>query len=146
MVTFDGPNLLITLPSIGTFDVQNDLYSNWKEWVALSDNAKFPAAFDTTGGDVIGAGLTVAPYFFLRTDSGWRIKLPEEDGTVTITGNLYPRNDGEALESPPSGDFTVVFRLLLSSQAIAVGTGGGGVSDCPTATEIADAVWNKELP
>ena len=48
--TFDGANLHITIPSTGTFDAERDLYSAWKRWITLSDNAKYPAAFDTVGG------------------------------------------------------------------------------------------------
>tara|TARA_R110000787_G_scaffold579_10_gene2115 strand:- start:5632 stop:6126 length:495 start_codon:yes stop_codon:yes gene_type:complete len=114
---FDGVNLYATLPSIGTFDVEKNLYSAWKEWIALSDNAKYPPAFDTTGGDTIGAGSTIAPYYFLRTDLGWKIKSPEEDGDVTIVGNMYPRVAGQTLFTAPSGNYTVLITQTLSSQA-----------------------------
>ena len=66
--TFDGANLYITLPSIGSFDTQTEIYSAWKEWIALSDNAKYPPAFDTTGGDSVGSNQEIAPYFFCRND------------------------------------------------------------------------------
>ena len=36
---FDGVNKFITLPSIGEFDAQVNLYSAWKEWVVLGDNS-----------------------------------------------------------------------------------------------------------
>ena len=63
---FDGPNLIIKLPSVASYDAGKDIYSRWKDWVRQSDNAKYPQAFDTTGGDDIGGGQSIAPYFFCR--------------------------------------------------------------------------------
>jgi len=76
VATFDGDTLLIQLPTTGTYYVESELYSAWKEWVLLNDNAKYPIAFETTGGDDIGGGQQIAPYFFCRNDLGWRIKAP----------------------------------------------------------------------
>jgi len=127
MATFDGPNLTIILASVGELDVQDDLYEQWKDWVVLSDNAKYPPAFDTLGGDVIGAGAQVAPYFFLRNDSGWRIKAPEQSGVVTVQGNLFGRDPDLPLFIPPDGAYTVVFNLVVTSRGtvtlVPVGSG-----------------------
>ena len=149
-VTFDAPNRLIILPAAGNYDVQVDLYSDWKEWVGQSDNAKYPPAFDTVGGDSIGAGQEVAPYFFLRTDLGWRIRAPETDGDVVIQGNLFPRNPGDSLFLPPVGEFTVLITQQLSSQAVVVETGVSGLtsaeSDILQALREANfnrRVWDK---
>ena len=115
--TFDGPNLRILIPAPGTFSAEVDLYSDWKEWARLSDNAKFPPAFDTTGGDAIGGGSEIAPYFFLRNDLGWRIAAPEATGEVTIDGNLFPRDSARPVFVAPAGSFTVTFRQIVSSRA-----------------------------
>jgi len=150
-VTFDAPNRKIILPAAGSYDVQIDLYSDWKEWVQQSDNAKYPPAFDTIGGDSIGAGQEVAPYFFLRTDFGWRIQAPETDGNVVIQGNLFPRDPGDSLFLPPLGDFTVLITQQLSSQAVVVETGVSGLTS--TESNILQAlreanfnkrVWDKQ--
>ncbi len=119
-VSFDGVNKIIELPSTGSFDAEIDLYSDWKEWVLLSDNAKFLPAFDTTGGDDIGLGQEISPYFFLRTDHGWKIKAPEQDGDVIVQGNLFPRTSGDSLFIPPTGDFTVLITQSLSAKAVTV--------------------------
>ena len=102
-VTFDGNNLFIQLSSIGSFDVKTDMYSAWKEWVLQSDNAKYPPAFDTIGGDSIGNNQEVAPYFFCRNDLGWRIKMPTENGEIIISGNLFARNDSVSLFEQAAG-------------------------------------------
>lgn len=114
---FDGGALEITLPAIGSFDAKLNLYSAWKYWVTLGDNAKYPPAFDTTGGDELGAGKKISPYFFCRNDVGWRIKMPPADGEVFIVGNIFPRNPDVTLfvDNPGNDAF---LRLEVSSQAI----------------------------
>lgn len=134
-LTFDGTNLKIIIPTVGTYEGDLDFYSAWKEWVLLSDNAKFPLAFETTGGDTISATSEVAPYFFLRNDLGWRIQAPEETGEVVINGNIFPRDSLKQMFLPPIGAFTVIFRQLVSSRAtVELIDGSGGSSDW-TATE-----------
>lgn len=124
--TFDGPNLLIILPSQTTYSVTRDLYSDWKEWVKTSDNAKYYPAFDTIGGEPISATENVAPYFFLRNDLGWRIRPAEEDGEVTFEGNLFPRDVDSPVFVPTLGAYTVSLGLLVSSRSIvSIATGSG---------------------
>lgn len=118
--TFDGANLHITLPSIGSFDTQTEIYSAWKEWIRLSDNAKYPPAFDTTGGDNVGGGQTVAPYFFCRNDLGWRIKMPQADGEIIVSGNLFPRDPASSLFEQTSG-YDAFLRLEVSTRAVVIG-------------------------
>jgi hypothetical protein len=125
--TFDGANLHITLPSIGSFDVQTEIYSAWKEWVALSDNAKYPPAFDTTGGDDVGSGQKIAPYFFCRNDLGWRIKMPSQDGEIVVSGNLFPRDSSTTLFEQTSG-FDAFLRLEVSTRAVVIETGTSGLT------------------
>lgn len=119
-VSFDGANKIISLPNTGTYDTEIDLYSDWKEWVIMGDNAKFAPAFDSTGGDDIGAGQEIAPYFFLRTDLGWKIQAPEQDGDVVIQGNLFPRTSGQSMFLPPLGDYTVLITQSLSARAVVI--------------------------
>ena len=125
--TFDGPNRLIQLATTGTFDVERNLYSAWKEWVQLSDNAKFPVAFDTTGGDDIGGGQQIAPYFFIRNDNGWRIRAPEADGETILQGNAFPRDPAQALFVQASG-FDAFIRQEVSTRAVVVETGVSGLT------------------
>lgn len=114
---FDGVNKLIQLPSTGSFDTKDNLYSAWKEWVAQGDNAKFLPAFDTTGGDPVGTGQEIAPYFFCRNDLGWRIKMPQASGEIIISGNLFPRDANTALFLAATG-FDAFLRLDVSTRAV----------------------------
>lgn len=120
--TFDGDNLHITLPSIGSFDAQTQIYSAWKEWIIQGDNAKYPPAFDATGGDPVGGGQFVAPYFFCRNDLGWRIKMPQADGEIVVAGNLFPRDPNTSLFEQTSG-FDAFLRLEVSTRAVLVEVG-----------------------
>ena len=61
---FDGDNLIIKLPSLDVYDGKSEIYSEWKRWSLLDDNLGYPQAFDTTGGDPLGPGQSIAPYFF----------------------------------------------------------------------------------
>jgi hypothetical protein len=68
-----------------SIDVQTDLYSYWKTWVTLSDNAKYEQAFRTFGGDPTVKGQKAPPYFFLM--NGWRIIVDGQ--SVDFSYNLY---------------------------------------------------------
>ena len=118
--TFDGNNLYVILPNVGNFDVEKNLYSAWKEWMTLSDNAKYPPAFDTTGGDNVGGGQEIAPYFFCRNDLGWRIKMPQANGEITVTGNLFPRDPTISLFEATAG-FDAFLKLEVSTRAVVIG-------------------------
>lgn len=127
-VNFDGENLHVILPSIGTFDVETNIYSAWKKWVAISDNAKYPPAFDTTGGDNVGGGQQVAPYFFCRNDLGWRIKMPSENGEIIVSGNLFPRDPSASLFEQTTG-YDAFLRLEVSTRAVVIEVGTSGLTD-----------------
>lgn len=117
--TFDGENMHIKLPSIGTFDVQKNIYSPWKEWIATDDNAKYFPAFETVGGDDIGGGQEIAPYFFCLNNLGWRIKMPKESGEIVLEGNLFARDPDEKLFEQTE-DFYAFLRLEVSSRAVVI--------------------------
>ena len=52
--TFVGETRQIIInPGFTDISVKTDIYSGWKEWVALRDNTKFPPAIRSIGGDKI---------------------------------------------------------------------------------------------
>jgi len=132
--TFDGPNLRIILdPTETDIDVERDLYSEWKVFVLVGDNSKFPPAFRTIGGDPLNPSLDAGSYFFLQNQDGWRIRPGEADNTVQFTGNLAAEDVTLPLTVPTLGAFTVLLNglqpitqgtenLLSGQQAIAVNT------------------------
>ena len=84
-VTFDGENKLVIVdPSITEINFQTDIYSNWKEWVRLLDNAKWDAALRTTGGDPLTGSQLLGSYFFFI--NGWRMVVSHG---MTIEGNVF---------------------------------------------------------
>lgn len=144
-VSFDGPGRNIELSAVGDYAASR-IYSLWKEWVR-SGNAEYPPAFDTTGGDPVGGSQEVAPYYFLRTDLGWRIKPPEADGVVTLSGNLFPRVASDEMFLSTEGDFTVLVRQEVSTRAVVVETGISGLtaSESQELSELHAASYNRRI-
>ena len=129
-IVFDGENKLIkimdeTHEPVLTIDIQLDIYSAWKEWMQIGDNAKFLPALRTIGGDPTTGVKTVSPYFFLL--NGWKFKPCSEcHHTINLVGNLFEEYDGNIFV-PSDGYFTVLVNMSTTSDAISV-LGGSGVT------------------
>ena len=137
--TFDGENLRVVIPSVGSYNAQTDIYSDWKVWFKTGNNSRYVRAFDTTGGDETVSPETLSNVFFLRNDLGWRLQPPEADGEVRISGDLYGRDEANfPLVVPTTGAFTVAWIFDRSAKARNIVTAGGG--DPAT---VAAAVWDK---
>lgn len=118
-VTFDGPNLTITLESAVTAIAWIDVYSDWKRWVQDGGGHSYPAAFRPLGGDPLSAVLDAGSYFFLQNQDGWRIKPPEEDITILAEGNLALEDADLPSIIPTTGAFTAaIFGIQPVSQGI----------------------------
>lgn len=142
-VTFDGPNRLIIIDSGETdLDAEIDLYSDWKEWVLLSDNAKFFPAFRTVAGDPVSPTKSLSGHFFIQNQVqpdggvGWRIRPPEEDIEVVIDGNLWLEDPSLAGLVPTLGGYTTQITVERSGDSLTLG--GADPAD------IATAVWEKD--
>ena len=146
-ITFDGPNKVITLSAGQTVVQVADIYSRWKDWVMLSDNAKYLDAFRAVGGDPLGGGVYATVNVFIRNEYGWRIKPPEQDIDIVLVGNLYPEDPLQPWRAPTTGDFHTSINTNLSMNLIEFDSGGGGGGGTVTvdAEEIADAVWNRAM-
>lgn len=95
-VTFDGINKLIIInPNEQQISVKEDIFSSWKEWTRLRDNAKFLPAVRTIGGDNIGNGQKAGDTYF--TINGWRILTSD---SCTITGIVYSEDFPSPFISP----------------------------------------------
>lgn len=108
MPTFDGDNLTITLDSgVTEVDVIDGIYEPWKDWMLASPlNRKYPQAFVSDGGNPLNAIINQGSYIFLQNQYGWRIKPPEEDITIYLTGNLAVNDTTIEAVVPTTGAFT----------------------------------------
>lgn len=132
MIVFDPATKRIVLDSASV--TATELYSRAVDWSALSDNAKYGPVFRTAGGDDLGAGLSIPPYFFLQ--GAWRVRPMESAHNLTITGNLFVEGGGVPVVST-LGVYQVNVNYTVPVQAQGISTSG---STGPTAAEIAAAV------
>jgi hypothetical protein len=136
-ILFDPTSKRIVLDS--TSVTATELYSRSADWLALSDNAKYGAVFRQVGGDDLGSGLSIPPYFFLQ--NGWRVRPMEANQNLTITGNLFVEGGGVPVVST-LGTFQVNVNYTVPVQAQGISTSGGS---SPTASQVASAVWAQAL-
>jgi hypothetical protein len=137
-VTFDGNGGLILVNYGETvLDVKVDLYSEWKKWVLLSDNSKYPIAISSVGGEPISPGIYLGTTYFL--ENGWRIRPYEGSHQLTITGNIYTREPGGQPVIPTIGSYQILVNMIRSNLVDTISTGGGSNVDV---SEIPSAVWN----
>lgn len=130
-----------------------EVYSRSCDWLATGDNAKYGAVFRQVGGDDLGSGLSIPPYFFLQ--GAWRIRPMEANHTLTLTGNLFVDGGGDPVTAT-LGNFNVLTKTVVPVQAQGISTNGStgpSASDIANAVlaalnpmNIADAVWAKTLP
>lgn len=112
--TASAPDLYIVLDPAQSSYTAREIYSRWKEWV-LGDNANWPPAWRTIGGDDLGEGRTFPRAFFIRNDLGWRIRKPDGDGEYRIDGNLLAQNPAITTTAEPLGVFTPTLRINLEN-------------------------------
>lgn len=116
-INFDGDARLIALDPSTSFYTAEYIYSRWIDWANTGDNGKYLPAFRVVGGDNLGGGAKAPVFVFLRNDFGWRIKKPEADLNVTISGNLVREDPGLGLDIAPDGAFSPTLTISLSSVA-----------------------------
>ncbi len=115
-------------------DIRAELYSEWKRWIILADNAKYPQAFSTTGGDPISGTLSVGAYFFLEND--WKIQPASYNHRVIFNGNLYTRDDSSPFLSVAG--YSIISETRNSSLTQTITSGSGVTSQ--DKTDIASLV------
>lgn len=119
MPSFDGENLVITLDSGVTSVEIQDVYEAWKDWMLASAlNRKYPQAFRSDGGAPLSAIINQGSYFFLNNTAGWRMRPPEEDITIYITGNLAVEDTTLPAFVPTVGAYTAA---ILGLQPVTQG-------------------------
>jgi hypothetical protein len=114
--TFNGPDKTITIDSlVSVVSVKNDIYSEWKEWIRLSDNSKYLPAMRAIGGDPIGGGKFAGDMYFLQ--NGWTIIV---DHVITVNGILYHDDNIEPFTLVAGG----AVRSIVSNLAQSVSSSG----------------------
>jgi hypothetical protein len=142
-VTFDGIYKIIYVNEGETdLNVQSDLYSNWKEWVQVRDNAKYEQAFTAIGGQPISDVQSVGITYFL--ENGWRIQPWPGNYVLTIDGNLYTREAGQNPIISVSGVSTSLTRSNLVDIIYAANTASVTLSNTEYSV-IADNVWDEVI-
>ena len=129
-ITLDGSTKRIILDSASVSAAQ--IWSAWVDWHETS--RQWPLAFQLVGGNALGGGLFIPPYFFLM--NGWRVRPMEASHNLTITGNLFVDGGGVPVVGT-LGTYQVNVNYTVPVQAQGIATSG---STGPTASEIAAAV------
>lgn len=129
-ITLDGSTKRILLDSASVSAAQ--IWSAWVDWHEA--NQQWPLAFQLVGGNALGGGLFIPPYFFLM--NGWRVRPMEASHNLTITGNLFVDGGGVPVVGT-LGTYQVNVNYTVPVQAQGIATSG---STGPTASEIAAAV------
>lgn len=129
-ITMDGSTRRIILDSASVSAAQ--IWSAWVDWHEA--NQQWPLAFQLVGGNALGGGLFIPPYFFLM--NGWRVRPMEASHNLTITGNLFVDGGGVPVVGT-LGTYQVNVNYTVPVQAQGIATSG---STGPTASEIAAAV------
>lgn len=115
-VSFNGSTKIMSVTeapvgSANSIDVKIDLYSDWKEWVLTSDNAKYEQAMRAVGGDPLPGSKALGDTYFLM--NGWKIRPYEASHTMTVNGNLYCE-DGTSPYIPTVGTYNVMVISAVS--------------------------------
>jgi hypothetical protein len=113
------------------------VWSAWVEWV--SSNPQWPFALEQVGGQSLGGGIFIPPYFFLL--NGWRIRPMESSHLLKLSGNVSVKDGGDPVVNT-LGAYNVSVQYTVPVQAQAFNTEGGGGGTAPTAQDNANAVWS----
>lgn len=131
--TFDGTAKLIILSAGTTYVSVKEMYSKWKEWVLIGNNAAFLPAMSAIGADPLPSGQLGSTFFL---ENGWKIRPQEANHTLSITGNMYSRDGSDPFVNT-IGTWNVRIISTVSTLVETVSVGGIG-----TAAEVANAVWD----
>jgi hypothetical protein len=136
-IIFDPVNRRIVLDKASV--TATEIFSRWEDWAAMADNAKYGMVIRQVGGDDLGGGLSIPPYYFLRGE--WRVRPMEADHDLTITGNLFVDGGGTPVVRT-LGPYQVNVNYTVPVQAQGISTTG---STGPTVADIATAVWGNQV-
>ncbi len=136
----DGVNKLFVCKSgVTNFDVQVDLYGDWKEWSLETDHLKYEQALRTVGGDPLTAGRYLGDTYFLM--NGWKIRPQEADHRLQINGNIYSE-DGGSITVQTTGNYNVLVENTVSNL---VDSTVSNISPTLFVDELKASTWKHSL-
>src|SRR3972149_5043156 len=118
--TYDTTDKLFILNTgVTSLDVKIDLYSDAKEdWLSNPSLTKFKFPIESVGGQSIGGGKSISPYYILKY--GWKIRPQEANHQLSITGNVITDDDSDPFVNTV-GSFNVRTKFVVSSDSLTVG-------------------------
>ena len=139
MITIDGATKRIVLDSDSVSASQ--IWSAWVDW--REENPQWSLAFRQAGGDSLGGGLYIPPYFFLQP--GWKVRPREANHQLVITGNLFTEDaSSPVVNTLGSYNVSVQYTVPVQAQAMATSGGSGGLTS-EQATQLAKINGNAAL-
>ena len=139
MITIDGATKRIVLDSDSVSASQ--IWSAWVDW--REENPQWSLAFRQAGGDSLGGGLYIPPYFFLQP--GWKVRPREANHQLVITGNLFTEDaSSPVVNTLGSYNVSVQYTVPVQAQAMATSGGSGGLTS-EQAAQLAKINGNAAL-
>ena len=115
--TYDTANKLFILNTgVTSLDAKTEFYSWVKsDWKTNPSLTKFRFPIESIGGQSIGAGQTVSPYYQLKY--GWKLRPQEASHTLTVLGNVIT-DDGSDPFVVTLGSYNVQIKYVVSANSI----------------------------
>lgn len=124
--TYDTTNKLFVLNAgVTSLDARTEFYSWVKhDWLTNGTLNKFRFPIESIGGNDIGGGSTISPYYNLLY--GWRIQFAPADQTITIVGNVITaEGDPPLVENAGAYHHQAIMQVSANSLT---GAGGGSLT------------------
>jgi len=125
--TYDTANRRFVLNAgVTTLDAKTEFYAWVKyDWLTNSALNKFAFPIESIGGNDLGGGITISPYYSLRY--GWRLQYAATDQDIIVVGNVITdTGDNPLVDNPGAYDHSV--RFVLSANSLTTDIGGAGLT------------------
>lgn len=118
--TYDTTNKYFVLNSgVTSLDAKTEFYSAAKyDWLTNDALNKFRFPLDSIGGQDIGGGAAISPYYSLKY--GWRVLMANEDQSVSVYGNIITAEGDLPFVDDP-GLYHHVVQYQVSANSLTTG-------------------------
>lgn len=140
--TYDTVNKWFILNvGVTTLDAKSEFYSAAKaDWKDDNNLNKFKFPIESIGGQGIGGGNTISPYYSLAY--GWRIQFAPADQSLVITGNIITV-EGEAPMTDNPGMYHHEAQYTVSANSL---TSGGAALTAADVWNLSDGIEPSLTP